>query len=488
MAAVCYPLASPPGTIRLWIGVHPATAAPPVTDWRLDGAAVAPANVTALRDMRAVRTGPLAATTAARVWSGVYEIAGVAPGTVPRVAVTVGGEVLEQRVRALPDHLALGGEPLTVLLVSCFHYTTGGGPYRRLLPEIARGANPPDLTIFMGDQVYLDLPTVADFEDDAEWLAVKFERDYVRNWFSGAFSAGLGVAPMAMLPDDHEYWNNYPHPSPFIQNSWAQPGRDRWEAAARACYEGFQHGSGDLLGSPLELDIAPLSFLMLDSRTDRDRDMSRLLRPEVSTQVADWADRVARDSRFVAAVVVTGQSLLEDEVSAVTGSIADYALANYKKPYQALLRALGTIAGAGKQVLLLTGDVHWGRVTTVGDRQRVPEATVFHELISSPASLVETIGADQVKTALGVVKGWFGADDPWPRHGDAVAPPPHLPHADQRFRTGPWRAHRGNQCAVLRIARRGTGVSVEYTFHPLVTAARSGAAPTTGRFDLGPVI
>ena len=227
---------------------------------------------------------------------------------------------------------------------------------------------------------------------------------------------------------------------------------------------------------------------MLDSRTDRDRDMSRLLRPEVSTQVADWADRVARDSRFVAAVVVTGQSLLEAEVSAATGAIADYALANYKKPYQALLRALGTIAGAGKQVLLLTGDVHWGRVTTVRDRQQVPEATVFHELISSPASLVETIGADQVATAIGVVKGWFGADDPWPRHGDAVAPPPHLPHADQRFRTGPWRAHRGNQCAVLRMARRGTGVSVEYTFHPLVTSARSGAAPTTGRFDLGPVI
>ena len=225
-----------------------------------------------------------------------------------------------------------------------------------------------------------------------------------------------------------------------VSNSWAQPGRDRWEAAARACYEGFQHGSGDLLGSPLELDIAPLSFLMLDSRTDRDRDMSRLLRPEVSTQVADWADRVARDSRFVAAVVVTGQSLLEDEVSAVTGSIADYALANYKKPYQALLRALGTIAGAGKQVLLLTGDVHWGRVTTVGDRQRVPEATVFHELISSPASLVETIGADQVATAIGVVKGWFGADDPWPRHGDAVAPPPHLPHADHVMNIMPQNA------------------------------------------------
>ena len=42
--------------------------------------------------------------------------------------------------------------------------------------------------------------------------------------------------------------------------------------------------------------------------------------------------------------------------------------------------------------------------------------------------------------------------------------------------------------AVLRMARRGAGVSVEYTFHPLITAARSGAAPTTGRLDLGPVI
>ena len=488
MAAVCYPLASPPGTIRLWIGVHPASAMPAVADWRLDGVPVPAANVTSLRAMGPVRAGELAATKAARVFTGVYEIAAVSPGTIPSLAFTVDGEVLEQRVRALPNRLVLGGEPLTVLLVSCFHYTTGSGPYQRLLPDIVRGAHPPDLAIFMGDQVYLDLPTVADFENDAEWLAVKFERDYVRNWFSGAFTAGLGLAPMAMLPDDHEFWNNFPHSSPFIQNSWAQPGRDRWETAARACYAGFQHGSGDLLGTPLALDIEPLAFLMLDSRTDRDRDFTRLLRPEASRQVADWATRVADDSRFSAAVVVTGQSLLEDPVGTVKGGVADYALANYKEPYRDLLLALEAVAGAGKQVLLLTGDVHWGRVTTVRDRRRVPEATVFHELISSPASLVETIGSDQVATAIGVVKGWFGGNDPWPRHGDAQPPPSHLPHANQRFRTGPWRAHRGNQCAVLRMARRGAGVSVEYTFHPLITTARSGAAPTTGRFDLGPVI
>jgi hypothetical protein len=179
--------------------------------------------------------------------------------------------------------------------------------------------------------------------------------------------------------------------------------------------------------------------------------------------------------------VVTGQSLLEDPVGGVKGSIADYALADYQGAYTALLDALTTITDRGKQVLLLTGDVHWGRVTSVLDRRR--DVRIMHEVITSPASLVATVGSDQVADVIGTVKGWFGANDPWPRHSDGKKPPSHLPHSSQRFRTEAWRTHRGNQCAVLRLARRGSGVTVEYTFHPLAT---TDVPPTTGRFDLSP--
>jgi hypothetical protein len=484
MATACYPLASPPTTIRLWIGVHPATAAPAVGGWEIDGVPVPAEKVKALRPMQSVRSPALLSGNSGRAFTGVYEICGVTTSSVT-VSVTLDGEVIERRVRPLPERLELDGDPLNVLLISCFDYSTYGQLYGEVLPRIVRGADAPHLTIFMGDQVYLDLPTIANFEDDPVWLANKFERDYVRNWFSGAFSQGLGLAAMAFVPDDHEYWNNYPHASPFIQNSLSTGGKKHWREAARACYAGFQWGLADPLGTSLELNVKPLSFMLVDSRTERDEDLKQLLSPVAARRFADWAVEVARDPELSAAVVVTGQSLLEDPVASVKGAIADYALANYEGPYKALVTALATITDSGKPVLLLTGDVHWGRVTSVRDRRR--DTTAMHEVISSPTSLVATIGADQVSDVTGTVKSWFGAEDPWPRHAETKKPPAHLPHSGQRFRTETWWSHRGNQCAMLRIARRGSGTVVDYTFHPLVKAATTSAPPTTGRFELSPI-
>ena len=440
----CYPLASPAGTVRLWIGAHPVTAPPVVDGWQVNGAP--PQTITTVRPMQSVRTGSLLRGNSPRAFTGVYELRGVPHATMWKVQFTVDGTTLRRDVKPLPSRIELAGDPFTVLLSSCFDYSTDGGLYGDLLPRIARGARSPDLCVFMGDQVYLDLPTLMNFQDDAGWLGEKFEQDYVRNWFSGSFTDGLGIAPMAFVPDDHEYWNNFPHPSPFIQNSWSGGGQDNWRLAARACYDGFQLGFDRAENPTLRIDIPPLSFLLLDSRADRDRDLKRLISDKAGERLATWADDVAGASEFIAGVLVTGQSLLESPVGAVKGGIADYALANYEAPYRGFLEALTTVADRGKQVLLLTGDVHWGRVTSVRDRRR--DTIAFHELITSPASLVSTVGADQIADVVGAVKGWFGAGDLWPRHGEGKEPPAHLPYSDQRFRTGTWTAHRGNQCAI----------------------------------------
>jgi len=66
-------------------------------------------------------------------------------------------------------------------------------------------------------------------------LAEKFEKDYTINWSEPlAYANVLGAAPSISIPDDHEYWNNYPHASPFIQNAWSQEGRDNWREAAQS--------------------------------------------------------------------------------------------------------------------------------------------------------------------------------------------------------------------------------------------------------------
>jgi hypothetical protein len=310
MKVVCYQLAAAPGTLRLWIGAHPATTVPQVDGWRIDGADVRPANLVVVRRMQSVRQGRLPPGDRPRAFSGVYDITGVAGPAYPKLEVRVDGRLFERTLRSLPRRLEIDGPGLNVLLVSCFHYSTDGGLYGELLPRIVRGAAAADLCVFMGDQVYLDLPTLQNFPDDPGWLADKFEQDYVRNWFFGSFAGGLQLAPMAFVPDDHEYWNNFPHPSPFIQNSLSGSGRDNWGAAARGCFEGFQLGHGGL-GAALDFDVEPVSFLMLDSRSWRNAELTRLLSDEASTQLNAWADRVAGSSGLIAGVIVTGQSLIE---------------------------------------------------------------------------------------------------------------------------------------------------------------------------------
>src|SRR5690606_37713061 len=141
----------------------------------------------------------------------------------------------------------------------------------------------PDLTIFAGDQVYLDLPTLRNFQDETDWLQGKFLNDYLANWFGATqtqldshevpdgFPQMLSLGPIVTIPDDHEYWNNAPFSSPFIQNSWTEAGRKRWADAAELGFGMFQSGSAQALGSARHLRIAPLSILILDTRSQRNR-------------------------------------------------------------------------------------------------------------------------------------------------------------------------------------------------------------------------
>src|SRR5258707_13942556 len=66
---------------------------------------------------------------------------------------------------------------------------------------------PPRSTLFP----YTTLFRSKDFLDDKKWLADKFEQDYSLNWRGPlAYTNVLAAAPSISLPDDHEYWNNYP--------------------------------------------------------------------------------------------------------------------------------------------------------------------------------------------------------------------------------------------------------------------------------------
>ncbi len=473
--------------LHLWVGVADVSPVPALT-WTLDGAAVTP---TTLRPLAPVLTGALAAAADTTVHTGFYEVRGLTPGRAVTLQVTAGTERVERRVAALPTQVpdALQ-DRFNVLLLSCFHQLedktgTAGAILSRLKVK-------PHLTLFAGDQVYLDLPTLADFQDDAGWLGNKFQNDYLANWFGDRRSSGdpraippgypeiLSLAPSAFMPDDHEYWNNYPFRASVIQNSWTPGGRRRWKEAAEALYGAFQQDAAVPFSAARTFDVEPISILMLDTRSQRSpssrADPGDLLGAPGRAALTAWVDRLigsATGARPWFGMLVTGQSFFSPAAGAFKGAIADYEYPDYEADDRFMVAQLERLARAGLPVLLATGDVHWGRVLRADD-PGAPGATVF-EVISSPTSLVSSVIVDQAKDVWGAIKDLvrLGSRDPWPRHGDPARPPERFGSLGQYSTAvaqrvgGKPAAMRGNQAFMLRFGRAAGGLDIEVTCYPL---------------------
>jgi hypothetical protein len=500
MSLMLHPRAADPGSIRVWLGLTGATA-PPAPQWQIASAGNAPAAPasapTALRPLGPVRPPNLAPGDPPRVCAGLYEFPGLVPGAAYDVTATVGNEQTTIRARSLPDVLPEGPDDwFNILLVSCFHYYEASP--QAVENAVAQAREECDgygghrkelhLSVLMGDQVYLDLPTLKDFPPEAEKLAAKFEDDYRRNWFGEAaktrsgkqvntgYAAVLAAAPSVCLPDDHEYWNNFPHCSPFIGNSWKAEDRAAWCEAARTLFEGFQLHEPGKLGHVVKLNLPPLSLCLADSRTFRAYDFQQQkpkadefansLSSEARAAVGEWVARSNAAGHF--GLFATGQSLLSTPAGGFGKRIADAELADYAD----FREYVGALTSLGRPALYLTGDVHWGRFAELRDFTRGGTTTAF-EIITSPCALVTTVGSDGLARAWGKLKGLFGAKDPWPRHdeGDMAEVPKHFPGPF----LNPTTHHRqqGDQISVLSLQRQGSGAGAlikarlrYYPIHP----------------------
>jgi PhoD-like phosphatase len=492
------------GRLHVWVGLADVNPAP-APSFRVNGAPVVP---TTLRPLTPVLTGALGARADTTVFTGFFELRDLPPGLPVTLEVTAGTERIERRVATLPARVPDGPQDrFNVLLLSCFHQLedktgTAGAVLSRLKVT-------PHLTLFGGDQVYLDLPTAADFKDDAAWLGNKFQNDYLANWFGDRRSGDprtvppgypqvLSLAPGVFMPDDHEYWNNYPFKATVIQNSWSEGGRRRWTQAAEAVYRAFQEHPALGLGAPRAIDVEPLSMLMLDTRSQRALDSRAragdLLGAPGRKALADWVDRLvahAGDARPWFGMLVTGQSFFSPAAGPARGAIADYEYPDYAADYAYMVEQVERVTRAGLPVILATGDVHWGRMLRADD-PAAPGATVF-EVISSPTSLVSSILVDQAKETWGAIKDLFGPSDPWPRHGEPAKPPERFGRAGQysptlvQRTTGKPAAMRGNQAFMLRFARSASGLDVEVTCYPLSgNAAFDGPEQWSATLQLRP--
>lgn len=466
MSVVLHPRAVRGNRLQLWIGVFGATAAPTLR-WLLDGADAMPVPIRTLIDARP--TPAMADVNEPRAFTGVYEFQqNIRPATSYKVQVCADSTWSEiVYVRSLPAAVPSGGsDAFNVLLASCFYRGEDRGGFAGAEVKQLMGLEQPDLTLLTGDQVYLDQPLLRNFRMNKRSLAEKFEKDYTENWRGpGGYADILAAAPSASIPDDHEYWNNFPHPNLVALQSIVPVPYDNWQQAAHTMYEAFQLSEPGRYDPLLVIDVPPLSFFLMDNRTFRDRDRRFTVTPEGLEQFTTWAADVAARQHF--GVVVTGQSLIEGSAG-LKGAVADRSMVDYSD-YPAIMNTIIRLARAGRPVLCLTGDVHFGRVveaTEVGN----PTAKIY-EIISSPTSLLTVPVFDNIKHLF------KGRRDPWYRFRAAEPPPGEIDYPGRiaslsTSMTYPDAGQKGNHVAHLAFRTSGFGLTLTITYRMI---AQQGA-------------
>ena len=271
------------------------------------------------------------------------------------------------RFRTLPSRLPSADEgAFTIGLGSCFYNDRDGGragaAYRALYERGDPGVRP-DVTVLAGDQVYLDIGFDSLSLIPAE-IRERIADDYALHW--QALGSILSRGGTWMLPDDHEYWNDYPFvdsPIPALLALKLERVRNVWRAAARDAVENIQRSpvvESFTLGEDLTVCLADLRSHRSTKGFLPDPDFRKLLR---------WAR-----ARSCPGVLAISQPLIVSE------SGAERNLRSFPRQYAQLLEALGA---AAHDVVVLSGDVHFGRIASVPIGTR---GARLIEIVSSPLS------------------------------------------------------------------------------------------------------
>lgn len=356
-----------------------------------------------------------------------------------------GRSVAQADVTTLPEAMpALGEKPFTVLLGSCFsHRQDSGctvGKTFAALPNSAR----PDVKLLAGDQVYLDEPWFKFFRSfSREELRTSFMEAYVGTWGQGrrardeqGFDQLLTSGANYFTSDDHEFWNNAPSFNTYTRNTWSQTGRDEWLAVAASLYNVFQTPR-----NVTRFNVPPISFLVVDTRIHRDGERINFMTPAIADEIAAWVAGLNGPG-----ILVVGQPVLQTARGWIKGTFTDWNLPDYKQ-YDKLVRIL---AASRQNIVLLTGDVHFGRVA----RARLASGKELIEIISSPMALVHD-------SARGT---WVEAPDRFPSSAGIGLARSDVT-TDARFKATD--AH----FLTLEFTRRGTGADIRLRYWPVLPGA-----------------
>lgn len=297
---------------------------------------------------------------------GVRElrVANAEPGALYEVTIPELGRPVHWRT--LPA--TLPAEGISLLIGSCFWLNDDkDGFYSSAVRELTIRERP-IFKVLMGDQLYVDVwpPLPGGMPRN---LAEKYER----YWGDGPYRELLVACPTVVSCDDHEFWNDFPEPQVHIPFSWERHAKTAGPALAEL-YDAYQAALNPDAKRWYTIEVPPVSFFVADTRSNRTRDTA----PDPKLMLEDqWQalEQWARDLQGPG-VLVLPQPLLK-----AGGSKTDRTLVDFKESDR-----LGAIFHAATHdILILTGDIHTGRLS----RAEIPDRPgAVYEFVASPSSMV----------------------------------------------------------------------------------------------------
>lgn len=403
-----------------------------------------------------------------------------------QIHVTAGSETVSLSSRRPPVNLpAKGNDSFNVLLSSCYYQ-----PNDKSLPlaSLINNIKPePDFTLLAGDQVYLDLPSSQNLPKNKNELARVLGKKYQANWFSTSrqqpgLADVLRHGPVFCVPDDHEYWNNFPLYQVQLDNTHWEKDRNNWRDLAMRLFESYQMSPAQRDGF-FRKDIAPLSMLFLDGRSHRDEKGAQMFNDATHIAIEQWAqDLIACKNNNLPAVglLSSGQALLIEKPGRWSRKLADMEMPNYND-FSVLTSALATLFARGIPVLYITGDVHWGRIV----EGKSPRGnTVFYEVIASPSRLIDTVGTDQINLVKDAWRNLKGNGKDFPLHSEAPPDTADIKLANLNLTT--LHRQQGDHVAMLRFHAIPGGLefSVDYICTDADEKKRREHSSTHGPYKL----
>lgn len=276
-------------------------------------------------------------------------------------------ELLETAfVSTLPTTLPTASkQPFTVGIGSCFYTKHDGGRAGRAYEALFKSEQyKPNIKFLVGDQVYVDIG-LGLYPLDTGDCQDRIADDYAESW--ELLRSILRRGGTWMLADDHEYWNNYPYLKGFnpylITLDLSDSFKKRWVNAARMGVEVIQQ-----VQTIRSFDIgSDISFCVADLRSERTK--KGFLSSESFELLSAWIENLATPG-----VLVIPQPLIADK-----GKKYDFNLPDWPQ-YDEILRLM---QDAKHDIVVLTGDVHYGRVSQV---QIGNSNNKLVEVITSPIS------------------------------------------------------------------------------------------------------